>query len=158
MSLYFSPSPLLFLSSSLCWCTCRRYNIRTRLLRIEPIWLLSLHPRPLANTLLQSSLLAPLLHVSELVWSEYSALNTSHPLYYLLGQRPFFPFRTTELLAVRALTNIHILRGLTLWQVSLAMLVLFLSHHWNKITWKSQLSIFEFMWMPLVKLTGTGKN
>lgn len=96
------PAPL----SSLwlcCWCICRRHNIRTLVLLIEPICC-RLLPRswyPLDNTLSCNSSLVPLEHLTKKMSSfdlNAPALNAFHSLCYLFpfGPEPFSPFRTHE--------------------------------------------------------------
>lgn len=96
------PAPL----SSLwlcCWCICRRHNIRTLVLLIEPICC-RLLPRswyPLDNTLSCNSSLVPLEHLTKKMSSfdlNAPALNAFHSLCYLFpfGPESFSPFRTHE--------------------------------------------------------------
>lgn len=65
-ALSFSFSARLSFRRLCCSCICRRHNIRTRPLLIEPIWLLPLSLHPLHNTLSQNCSPVPLLHPTEM--------------------------------------------------------------------------------------------
>lgn len=64
--LSFSFSARLSFLRLCCSCICRRHNIRTLPLLIEPIWLLPLSLHPLHNTLSQNCSPVPLLHPTEM--------------------------------------------------------------------------------------------
>lgn len=99
-----------------CSCLCRRHNIRTLPLLIEPIWLLPLSPQPLHNTLSQNSSPLPLLHLTKMSSFDPNALFWTHftPCAIYLGQSlssPLGPVNSTSFFAVSPLTKITRILG-----------------------------------------------